>query len=121
MSDIERNAYTRWTEAGHAKRETARREGRALPALVTPTTAVLKAAPAQAPPKGKTKATTNVVQGHVTKAQPKSTPPLCVGWVKGDCAKGDACPNSHSKRFRNALAGVTVPPAPKAKAKAEGE
>ena len=109
LTDLERNAYTRWTESGMAKRHKARLDGRPLPDLVTPKTPLLKAAPAKAQPQVEA----DVVQGHVTKAPPKAAIPHCMAWLRGDCAKGDACPAAHSKRFRNKLSAMTVPPVPK--------
>ena len=92
-----------------AKRAKARQEGRALPAIKQPRTPLLTAAPANEQPKVEA----DVVQGHVTKAPPKAATPHCMAWLRGDCAKGDACPASHSKRFRNKLSAMTVPPVPK--------
>ena len=95
LTDAQKEAFTRWKEAGYAKSAAAERATQSQSAVPGPEgTQQPKAPPALAAAKPRAKA--------------KS---ICIKFLKGECNE-DKCPMTHSKSIRNSLVGATITSAP---------
>ena len=106
--DAQKEAFSRWKEAGYAKVAAAEEDGRTPPSVPATTS--------------RPEASHSVIQPNTSNAAAAPKPrtkakQMYAQFLKGEC-DDDKCPMTHSRTVRESLVGATItscPPKPRTK------